>query len=182
MSSFIAAVAESTIGRFGIGEAWDQVIAVALAEIRAGTATGAMATATEELVRTRVENVIRALGPFAPSATSPKVVVAAIDDPRQSLPIAVAAAVLAQAGCEVTDLGGRVDSAAIAAFVNQTGPDAVVLCSWLPADEPGLGPIADVSGTAVVLVGSAWPESANPLRSMAELARQVLGAELDELP
>ncbi|HPU13681.1 MAG TPA: MerR family transcriptional regulator [Aeromicrobium sp.] len=178
----IAAITESTIGRNGIAEAWDQVIAVALTEIRAGTATGAMATATEELVRTRVENVIRALGPFATTATAPKVVVAALSDPIQSLPIAVTAAVLAQAGCEVTDLGGRVDSAAVAAFVDQAKPEAVILCSWRPAKPTEPRSILSSFKSDVVLVGSAWPESANPVRSMIGLARQVLDQNPDELP
>jgi MerR family transcriptional regulator, light-induced transcriptional regulator len=85
----------------------------------------------EHLVSRCVTEVLGSV-PRPPTATAPRVLLAAVDEEQHTLPLEALAAALAEEGIPTRLLGPRVPPQALADAITRTGPTVVVLWSSIP--------------------------------------------------
>ena len=151
---------EAVVASHGVIGAWTDVAMPVLIGIGERYQATRRYIEVEHLVSRCVTEVLGAV-PRPPSATPPRVLLAAADEEQHTLPLEALAAALAEAGVPTRLLGGRVPPSALADTVTRTGPTVVVLWSQLP----GTGDATQLTRLlthphpplAVAAAGPGWP-------------------------
>ncbi|WP_367134942.1 MerR family transcriptional regulator [Saccharothrix sp. HUAS TT1] len=139
-SAAVQALLADAIEVDGVAATWGEVVRPVVAAI---AARGEHSGAGVEVSRLVEECVLAAFARATPIVTSPRnprpVLLACMPGERHALPLHALAAVLAQRGVGVRQLGAALPADALASAVRRTAPAAVVLWAQLPRyADPGV--------------------------------------------
>jgi len=183
-ASKVQTVAENAIARFGIEEAWDEVIAPAMIEVGVQWEDGRLGVASEHLVSACILSALRAAAHEHPTRGPSRVVLACIEDEQHKLPIVALGAALAKRGHRWTELGARLPIESLESFVLSSHPAAVFLwASYVSPTEEDLVRLEALGRhTHLFLGGTGWPEGMATSHSLSEAVAQLDEALAQPLP
>ncbi|GIF24761.1 hypothetical protein BJ973_007024 [Actinoplanes tereljensis] len=115
----------------GVVTAWNEVALPVLTGIGERYEATRRFVEVEHLLSRCVTEVLSAV-PRPPTATTPRILLAAADEEQHILPLEALAAALAEEGIPTRLLGARVPPQALEDAISRTGPTAVVLWSSIP--------------------------------------------------
>lgn len=179
----IQEVALAAIDRFGVIDAWDDVLAPALIEIGAQWADGRLGVEAEHLVSSRLLTALRVSASQAPVASETRVVLASTQDEQHKLPVVALDAALAHQSIAAAELGSRLPLDSLTAFVDATEVDVVFLWSSVGNTTPdSLRQIEALRTRATVLLGGpGWPRDLTTAQSLGQAVEQIVAALDDDL-
>lgn len=172
---------EEAIDHLGVEDAWDAVIAPVLDEVVGHWDDDRLGVAVEHLVTAKALTALRTVTHDSEVRPGPHIVLASLGEEMHKLPLVAVGAALAHHGLASTELGARLPTDALEAFVQATDPAAVVV--WASQRHPAPEDIERLRRLGhdrlLILGGPAWPEGTESIATVADAVMR-LRQELDE--